>query len=112
MGESGSDDVCTYADCDREPYAKRSGELYCRAHYMQAYRRTELRPLRTAPGMGTVVSIRVPVAIRKQIKIRADAARIDEAEWWRRAAFNMLEAEQRRDLVRGPMRDFTAKTKK
>jgi hypothetical protein len=62
--------------------------------------------------MGTIVSIRVPVAIRRQIQIRAEASNIDEAEWWRRAALNMLEAEQRRDLVRSPIRDLTTKSKK
>jgi hypothetical protein len=62
--------------------------------------------------MGTIVSIRVPVAIRRQIQIRAEASKIDEAEWWRRAALNMLEAEQRRDLVRAPIRDLTTKSKK
>ena len=107
-----SSGLCSYPECGRNAYAKRAGALYCRAHYMQAYRGTEMRPLRTPPGMGTIVSIRVPVAIRRQIQIRAEASNIDEAEWWRRAALNMLEAEQRRDLVRSPIRDLTTKSKK
>jgi hypothetical protein len=62
--------------------------------------------------MATVVSIRVPIAIRRQIQVRAEAAKIDEAEWWRRAALNMLEAEQRRDLLRGSVREGNTKPKK
>ena len=104
-------EACGYPECDRPVYARRAGELFCRAHYMQAYRGNELRPLRTPPGLGTVVSIRVPLAIRRQIQVRAEASKIDEAEWWRRAALNMLEAEQRRDLVRRPDRDFSVRTK-
>jgi len=106
-----AEDLCSYPECGREGYANRDGDFLCRAHYMQAYRGTELRPLRTAPGMGAVVCIRVPMAIRRQIQIRAEASNLDEAEWWRRAALSMLEAEQRRDLMRSPARDFT-KSKK
>jgi hypothetical protein len=62
--------------------------------------------------MGTIVSIRVPLAVRHQIQARARAAKIDEAEWWRRAALDRLEAEMRRDLVRGPVREMTSKSRK
>ncbi len=59
------DYLCSYPECGRDAYAKRDGDLYCRAHYMQAYRRTGLRPLRTSPGMASIVSIRVPISIRR-----------------------------------------------
>jgi hypothetical protein len=79
--------------CDRPHF---SAGL-CSGHYMQRQRDPDkpLRPLRTARGEGTQLTISMPASLREAAKGDAERRNETEGEWWRNAALERLDRKKR-----------------
>lgn len=81
--------TCIYSECERAPTA--GG--YCAGHYQQQRRGETLRPLRTSPGDGEQISLRLSRELLASARACADGEGLDVREWIRRAMTERLRSQ-------------------